>query len=359
MRQSMSRFYTVKTITNKKSIEIPVSANGNMDQKIMWKKSFRRVPEPLLKKVQTFKDKSVSVACTKAIKHSDVIEGIYEHVGISWDNNNMSLIFQDRIFPNPAIGRSSLLNADGKEIVRKDLPMTTKTFTWVTPNYGDSYCGYHDVSRNREVYQRDFLAPKGLGLIIELLDTQSINNEKVYIFKFVVDEVMDRKDKDFEADLLYALNLLQENVGNSDVFPSDATRKDYIRTVVVEWEILPPGNRDETIDKILTKYRKISPEERDRIEDRYDFLAKFSPDAYVSGTSGFQRYFGAKFRDDLVVFENLRYGNAIYVMYQNWEKLSQKSRLELLKGTQNDFDRIVHSEKWKERLQNVLNDKLQ
>ncbi len=326
--------------------------------KIKWKKNFRSIPEPLLKKIKGLNTKTVLVACTKAIKHSDIVNGLYKHVAISWDNTKDSLISRGRVIPNPQIGKFSLRNIDGKEIVRKDWPMITKTYTWETPNYGDSSNGYHDVSIDREVYQREFLPPKGLELTIDLLETQSVDQEQVYIFKFTVDEVIDVKSKDFEDSLLYALNLLQENIGKSDVFSSDASRKDYLRTVVVDWEILPPGKRNEIIDRILNKYRKVTPEERDRIEDRYDFLAGYKPEAYISGTSGFQRYFGAKFGDNLVVFENLRYGNAIYVMYENWTQLSQKSRLELLAGSQDDFDRIVHSDTWKERLGEILQDKL-
>lgn len=323
-----------------------------------WKRNFRRVPEPLMRKVQGYKNKPIVVACTKAIKYAEIISGTYEHIGITWDKTKNEPDFMDRIFPDAGSGRYSLRNTDGLEIVRKDLPMTTKTFTWETPNYGDPWNGYHDVSTDREVYQREFLPPKGLEVTVELLNTQMINGEYVCIFKFVVDEVLEVQDKDFEGDLFYALNLLQENVGKCDVFPSDATKEDYAKAVIVDWEILPPGKRDEVINQILAKYSKVSPDERDRIEDRYDFLVNFKPEAFVSGTSGFQRYFGAKFRNNLVVFENLRYGNAIYIMYDDWVKLSQKNRLELLKCKEENFDRIVHSDNWKKRLENILIEKL-
>ena len=36
------------------------------------------------------------------------------------------------------------------------------------------------------------------------------------------------------------------------------------------------------------------------------------PEAYIRGTDGFLRYFG----DDFVAFENARYGNAPYIMYE-------------------------------------------
>jgi hypothetical protein len=52
------------------------------------------------------------------------------------------------------------------------------------------------------------------------------------------------------------------------------------------------------------------------------------------------------FRDDLVVLENLSYGNAAYVMYENWHDLSQRSRLSLLADPTADYTRIVHTGDW-------------
>lgn len=57
-------------------------------------------------------------------------------------------------------------------------------------------------------------------------------------------------------------------------------------------------------------------------------LAQLNPQNYIAGTSGFARYFGEKLRDDLVAFENLHYGNALYVMYEDWVTLSHRSRTE-------------------------------
>ena len=79
------------------------------------------------------------------------------------------------------------------------------------------------------------------------------------------------------------------------------------------------------------------------------------PKALVFGTSGFQRYFGGMLEDDLVIFENIEYGNAIYLMYENWEELSQRSRIELLSGRcGHNFDRVVHSSGWRDRVHDIV-----
>jgi hypothetical protein len=64
--------------------------------------------------------------------------------------------------------------------------------------------------------------------------------------------------------------------------------------------------------------------------------------AFIHGRSGFRRYFGAKFADHLVVFENIEHGNTAYVMFERWETLSQKTRLQLLAGPADGFVRVIH-----------------
>lgn len=83
-------------------------------------------------------------------------------------------------------------------------------------------------------------------------------------------------------------------------------------------------------------------------------MLSLKPQNLIQGTSQFQRYFGAKFAEDLVVFENVEYGNAIYLMFGNWEELSQKSRTELLSSGSTDFIRIPHTKTWKIRLRRIV-----
>jgi hypothetical protein len=45
------------------------------------------------------------------------------------------------------------------------------------------------------------------------------------------------------------------------------------------------------------------------------------------------RYFGAKFGDDFVAFENVNYGNAIYLMRETWPELRRETWPELSKRT--------------------------
>lgn len=93
------------------------------------------------------------------------------------------------------------------------------------------------------------------------------------------------------------------------------------------------------------------------VADRVALFEKLGPTKYLKGTGGLNSYVGAQFANDLVVFENVRYGNALYVLYDDWEDISQRSRLALLKGTDERFDRFAHTEGWEGRFLKLLKTK--
>ncbi len=312
-----------------------------------WKKNLRKIPPRLSYKVKAIGSNDIVAACVKKLKKIDIQNGLYKHIQISMDSTGIT--FPLRILPSPNTGMYSKTNIEGREIIRKDLPMITKTFAVDSPNYGDWSYGSHTVHFDRDVYIREYIPPKQLEIVIELVSENSVESND-FIIKFTSGEVLNQTTDGFLDDLLFNLNLLQENIGSSDIFASEATFEDYIKTIHVDWELLPIGERDADINKFATKFRLKKKSDIERLVDRYDVLVKLQPEEFISGTSGFRRYFGAKFSDDLVVFENLEYGNAIYVMYENWKTLSQKTRVELLKGDNRGFDRIVHTKNWKVQL---------
>jgi hypothetical protein len=274
----------------------------------------------------------------------------YAHLGVRYNPPDVEVPLPT--VPPAHAGRYSKINVEGKEVVRYDLPMNTKTYYVESPNFGDWSRGSHTNAFDRLVYHRDFIPPKELELTVEVIARP---DPDLFNIKFGINQVLSKASADFDGDLLYNLNLLQENVGAVDVFPSAATLADYTRTVQVDWEILPPGNLDDVVRRILAKKRGgVTPDERKTMEERLGVFSKFAPTAYLAGTSGFLRYFGAQFRDDLVVFENINYGNALYVMTDKWQELSKRSRVDLLKGPRDGFERIEHRSGWETQLQGVL-----
>lgn len=326
-----------------------------------WKKHFRTVPESVLAKVNGIAGDDFKVACVKRIPAADIAASKYAHIGLLLNGDELD--FPEEQLPLSSNGRYSRINVQGEELVLKDEPMIPKTFSVEAPNWGDSNKGTHTVEWDRMVYRRQWFAPKELTLEIELLGAE-MEAEKVFVIRFAINEVLNRKSLRFRKlavlanELFFNLNLLQENVGAADVYASSATRDDYLKTLYVNWEILPPGERNETIARIVSGFKSPSPAVRARIADRYDFLTKLKPEGFIAGASGFRRYFGAKFSESLVVFENLEHGNAIYAMFEDWETLSKSSRIELLKGSKAGFERIVHSKTWKRRLKELVKSRL-
>lgn len=315
-------------------------------------KNYRKVPDSVTAKLKTIKSTSVVASCVRKLPKQDIKAGKFAHLGISLKNDNVD--YPNSVMPKYDVGRTSKINAEGLEVVRKDLPMVTKSYVIETPNYGDWSKGSHDIVRDRDVYQREHIPPSENEIQIELTGKEEAG--ELYICRFTVSEVMDTNAKRFLKRLLFNLNLLLENVGAADVFASNATLADYMKTLYVNWEILPPGEREGNIQRILAGVPD-DPEIRKKVLDRYDFLEKLKPEAFIQGHGGFRRYFGAKFSDSLVVFENVEYGNAIYVMFADWEQQSKRSRQELLDSGQEGktFVRIPHvGQKWKKEVKEVL-----
>jgi hypothetical protein len=317
-------------------------------------KNYFRVPPEVAAKLREIGARDLVVACVRNIGAKEIAEGHYSHLGMAM--RKATLVIPDRILPRESAGRYSKYNRYGRIVVHRDRPKIITTYTVESPNYGDWTKGYHDVEFTREVYQRTFFPPKELEIKMEVLSEEESHRTRIFTVKFSVDEVLRSDEEDFDTDLLYAINLLQENVGGVDIFPSDASREDYIRTIRVSWEILPPGERDIVLARIIGT-RRVDEAVRRRYQHRYDLLSRLAPEAWVHGQSGFRRYFGAKFSNDLVVFENVEHGNAIYVMGENWKTLTKLSRYELMSSRRQGFKRIVHRGRWERRVERLVQER--
>jgi hypothetical protein len=185
-----------------------------------------------------------------------------------------------------------------------------------------------------------------------LIDLGDVTDGQVTI-GFRIDRVFDRTDLN-ERDLKMACSLLRENAkSHASVVPAQLSVADWLANQRVTWEILPRGEATfETVAARL-KATPTSPRVRE-MRDRYQAVINTNPAAVVVGAGEFSRYFGFEFRDDLVALENLDYGNALYVMYEDWSVLSKRTRIELLADANANYDRIVHRDGWEDRLKALL-----
>lgn len=303
-------------------------------------KNLLKVPKGIVQRLATFDQDDVVAATVKLLLPADVAR--YPHLGLSLNDDSLS--FPEPQPPNPSAGRYSNANLYGMEKVRKDLPKITKSYGFWAPSWGSG--SYHYVSHDREVYIREVYPPKQVNLSIALVERRG----EGFLLKFAIDQVLSRRTPNFEKELLYNLNLLQENVGAADVFESATSLADYALSVKVDWQLLPTGTVDQVVASMLRDKRPVTPRQEAVMKERITVMHRLNPEAYITGTDGFLRYFGAKFGDDFVAFENAWYGNALYIMYDGWEALSQKSRIELLAGDRDSYDRIEHRPNWIDQL---------
>lgn len=314
------------------------------------KRNLRKIPDHLIAKLKTMKTDEIVAGCAVKFKAGDLAAGRLKHIGIALDESGLHL--PDSVLPPADRGKYSTRNIDGEEIIRKDLPKETDYNAIESPNWGDWSNGTHTVYLPFQRYPREFRPPRELTLAIQSKDTRP--GLPVYIIAFRVEEVLSQKSKLFKHRLLENLNLLQENVGACGVEPADESIANYAKTLHVSWEIFPPGSRDEAIRRLFHG-RSPTNDEKDNAGERYDFFMSLKPKSLVYGSSGFRRYFGALLEDNLAVFENIQYGNAVYVLFDGWEELSKKSRIDLLTGKYGtDFKRVIHKSGWKGQVRGIV-----
>lgn len=311
-------------------------------------KNLLKIPKHVMRKLDKIGERYLVAGVVVMRSAAELKDGSLAHLGVALTDAGLEL--PSEIEPPAESGKYSRRNREGYEVRRTDLPKETFSVTHEAPNWGGY--GTHTVYQTRERFPIEYHAPRHSTIELDCEDSSA--GKPQYSIKCEVSQVLDRQAQGFEEALLACLNLLQENVGDCDIGRAGATFADYIQSIKVKWEVLPPGTKEEAFARVFGG-RTPSSEERVLVEDRFNFFGSLRPKAHIYGRSGLQRYFGAQIKDDLVVFENMEHGNAMYVMFEDWEDLSQKSRVDLLSGRYGDgFERVVHAGDWKERVREIL-----
>jgi hypothetical protein len=307
------------------------------------KKNLRKIPNDINEKIKSIKGDEIVVGCAVKFKIDTIASGKLKHLGIEITPEGLRI--PKSLIPSEDQGKFSSYNINGIEIVRKDLPKETHYNSIESPNWGDSYNGTHTVNLPYKKYPREFHSPRELEIIMDCKDIRP--NLPNYVIAFRINEVISKKSSEFQDILFEDLNLLQENIGSCGIEPADVPLAEYVKSLQVSWEILPPGTIEETVARIF--HGRISTtQEKNIAAERYEFFKSFNPKSLIFGNSGFRRYFGALLEENLVLFENIQYGNAIYILFNDWEDLSKRSRIDLIAGKFGDnFERIVHNSGWK------------
>lgn len=258
------------------------------------KRNIRVIPKNIHSKLRRLGN-TVVAGTSIAFTENQLKSGALEHLGIYFDNGVNA--YETSVIPDPLQGKYSLKNVFGEEIVRKDLPKETHYTEIESPNWGDSSNGTHTVRLPYEKYPRDIIPPTLIA--IEINHKQPSDGH--FIFNFRVTRILDKQSNKFDDELLFDLNLLQENLGKCGIENADKPISTYADTLIVSWEIFPPGSKEETLARIF-RGKNITSDKKNVAENRYDFFMSLEPKKIVTGNSTFSNYIGAMLEDDLVVF---------------------------------------------------------
>jgi hypothetical protein len=135
--------------------------------------------------------------------------------------------------------------------------------------------------------------------------------------------------------LLHVINLLLELFGECELLTDDL--EPLLRAPVrrLNWELLRPG--DVTPENVRAR---LEPAFSDRdesarlvAEHRLSVAESLGASFVATGTCGFRGYVVFGFPDrNLYVLESLFHGNATYLFGEDWERLSQLTKSEVLHG---------------------------
>jgi len=309
-----------------------------------WKQSYRSLPAHVRAQLSDLPpNEHLVVGCAREVTVSAVRAGDWSHAGITASGGK--LVVPEGFLPPREMGRFSRWNIDGRKVALRDRPKVTVSFCHDSPNFGDYAKGTHQVCWDREVWQKETRFGKSLEVSMTTVDDQ---------VAFRIDERLDPVAANFERDLLEAVNILQENVGCAGVHAAAADPATFVGSVRVTWELLPVGTRDEMVRAVVAKLGHGGRPVPDTVRERIEAFHALGPTDIITGSSGFSRYIGAKIQDDLVVLENPIHGNAVYILGSDWEEVSQRTRIDLLRDETAHYDRVVHRDGWQRRMTDIV-----
>lgn len=281
----------------------------------------------------------------------DVYAGVVNPSAAKLQRIGFSASLQDgeTILPRP-VGKVTSYNANGMRVKHTNMPMETayRTVEWHwTELHGRTrveQSDFRDVPYKR--YPRTHKPAPSLQLSL----FTNTDGQRVVLAELTKDW------RNNEAALVHATNVMLEIFGESTFF--DDKREQIIKAPVtyLNWKILPKGNHPfPALKKQLEDaLRYVKTGNRSFVDHRLERINSYEPEFTAVGQGGFTGYviFGFP-KKGIYVLESILYGNATYVLGDDWEKLSKLSKAEILNDDLHK-DRIVHLRNWFEKIRKLL-----
>jgi hypothetical protein len=251
------------------------------------------------------------------------------------------------ILPSPKLGKVALFNSEGRYESQKDLPMETsyREGYWERTDWqGNTHGGWYDIPYKH--YPRKHISPPSEYLVILERGGK----------KFVVAGDGFVQGEEDETRIIHKVNLLLEVFGRAEILRKDLTSFIVPKLIKVHWELLPPGEMPwpKLQQHLQPLVKNLSERKVPLVLNRFKVLSSHNPDFIVQGVHGYHGYLVFGFSQlNLYVLESPFYGNATYVFEEDWEKLSQLTKAEILSGNLHKH-RVVHLTNWEDELGKVF-----
>ncbi|SDY52899.1 hypothetical protein SAMN05518669_11325 [Variovorax sp. YR634] len=239
----------------------------------------------------------------------------------------------------PPSGRFTDFNANGRLVVRKDLPKVDETFT-VHSSWNDWHGNPHSGIRviTRKVYQKDQVPPPSEYLtVLQATQGPVVASRSLSLSSVTAEQI------------LHIVNLFLEIFGRFEMVGKDLQPNERLQIRRLNWKVLPSGTYPfERAKRELAKFLSDLPDTaRPVVEDRIRTITRYEPDLIAVGVGGFTDYvvFGFTQRG-IYVLESHRLGNATYVLKSDWENVSMLSKKEILDGSLHEA-RVIHNHGWR------------
>ncbi|MCY1703749.1 hypothetical protein [Deinococcus sp. SL84] len=157
-------------------------------------------------------------------------------------------------------------------------------------------------------------------------------------------------------ELLHTINLFLEIFGAAHIYDSQLKAVKVVQPIRLNWQVLPKGEMPweklaEALEPVIQGTRE---RQRGFLKVRLETIAEYGPDFVAVGQAGFSGYVVFGFKElGLYVLESGQYGNATYILEEDWKALSQQSKAFLIHGDLYKH-RIVHRQNWTDEIREIL-----
>jgi hypothetical protein len=156
--------------------------------------------------------------------------------------------------------------------------------------------------------------------------------------------------------LTHIVNLFLEIFGECHIFNDRLEGFISVPMHRLNWDVLPVGKRpwEKLYPEVEAVIREQPEGNQQVIMERFHRVNGYEPSFVAVGRAGFKGYVVFGFPDlNIYILESTQTNNATYVFEENWERLSQMTKAEILNNELHK-DRIIHRQSWFRKLHKLM-----